>query len=118
MQFFALPVARILLSLMFIWAGYTKVIGYGGMGMQVWIEAVKGMTIPGTANPLPSPELLAQISGWAELIGGLMLLIGILSRLTAFGLFLFSYDGLAYQYLWPTSVWAANHAVAMTLCRT
>ena len=41
MQFFALPVARILLSLMFIWAGYTKVIGYGGMGMQVWIEAVK-----------------------------------------------------------------------------
>lgn len=36
----------------------------------------------------------------------------------AFGLFLFSYDGLAYQYLWPNSVWAANHAVAMTLCLT
>ena len=36
----------------------------------------------------------------------------------AFGLFLFSYDGLAYQYLWPGSVWAANHAVAMTLCLT
>jgi diguanylate cyclase (GGDEF)-like protein len=34
---------------------------------------------------------------------------------TAFGTFLFAYDGLAYRYLWPGSVWAANHAVAMLL---
>ena len=34
---------------------------------------------------------------------------------TVFGLFLFSFDGLAFQYLWPSSVWAANHAVAMLL---
>jgi diguanylate cyclase (GGDEF)-like protein len=34
---------------------------------------------------------------------------------TAFGLFLFSYDGLAYQYLWPGSSWLANHAAATTL---
>ncbi|MGD9952474.1 MAG: 7TM diverse intracellular signaling domain-containing protein [Burkholderiales bacterium] len=33
----------------------------------------------------------------------------------AFGVFLLGYDGLAYQYLWPHSVWAANHAVAMSL---
>ncbi len=33
----------------------------------------------------------------------------------SFGTFLFAYDGLAYQYLWPNSVWAANHAVAMLL---
>jgi diguanylate cyclase (GGDEF)-like protein len=33
----------------------------------------------------------------------------------AFGMFLFAYDGLAYRYLWPGSVWAANHAVAMLL---
>jgi diguanylate cyclase (GGDEF)-like protein len=37
---------------------------------------------------------------------------------TAFGLFLFSYDGLAYQYLWPGSPWWANHAVATTLSLT
>ena len=36
----------------------------------------------------------------------------------AFGMFLLSYDGLAFQYLWPGSVWAANHAVAMTLALT
>jgi len=34
----------------------------------------------------------------------------------AFGTFLFAYDGLAYRYLWPQSVWAANHAVVMLLC--
>jgi diguanylate cyclase (GGDEF)-like protein len=35
-----------------------------------------------------------------------------------FGTFLLGYDGLAFQYLWPGSVWAANHAVAMTLALT
>ena len=33
----------------------------------------------------------------------------------AFGTFLFSFDGLAYQYLWPQSVWAANHVVTLAL---
>ncbi len=37
---------------------------------------------------------------------------------TAFGLFLFGYDGLAYQYLWPESPWWANHAAATTLSLT
>jgi diguanylate cyclase (GGDEF)-like protein len=36
----------------------------------------------------------------------------------AFGVFLLGYDGLAFQYLWPGSIWAANHAVAMTLALT
>jgi len=36
----------------------------------------------------------------------------------SFGTFLFAYDGLAYRYLWPASVWAANHAVAMLLALT
>jgi diguanylate cyclase (GGDEF)-like protein len=35
-----------------------------------------------------------------------------------FGLFLFSYDGLAYQYLWPESPWWANHAAAAALSLT
>jgi len=37
---------------------------------------------------------------------------------TAFGLFLFGYDGLAYQYLWPESPYWANHASATTLSLT
>jgi two-component system, sensor histidine kinase LadS len=36
----------------------------------------------------------------------------------AFGTFLLGYDGLAFQYLWPKSIWAANHAVAMALALT
>ncbi len=36
----------------------------------------------------------------------------------AFGLFLFGYDGLAFQYLWPASPWWANHASATALSTT
>ncbi len=36
----------------------------------------------------------------------------------AFGMFLFGYDGFAYQYLWPESPWWANHASATALCTT
>ncbi|MEO8718662.1 MAG: 7TM-DISM domain-containing protein, partial [Burkholderiales bacterium] len=36
----------------------------------------------------------------------------------AFGIFLFSFDGLGYQYLWPRSPWAANHIVAVALTLT
>lgn len=36
----------------------------------------------------------------------------------SFGMFLFAYDGLAFRYLWPNSIWAANHAVAMLLALT
>jgi diguanylate cyclase (GGDEF)-like protein len=37
---------------------------------------------------------------------------------TAFGLFLFGYDGLSYQYLWPGSPWWANHSSATALSLT
>ncbi len=37
---------------------------------------------------------------------------------SVFGLFLFSYDGLSFEYLWPESVWWANHAPATTLSLT
>jgi diguanylate cyclase (GGDEF)-like protein len=36
----------------------------------------------------------------------------------AFGTFLFGFDGLGYQYLWPRSPWAANHVVALALSLT
>lgn len=32
-----------------------------------------------------------------------------------FGIYLFSYDGFSYEYLWPESVWWANHAPATSL---
>lgn len=86
----ALSLARILLSLIFIATGYAKVFGYGGLNMQGWIDGVKKLTIPGTANPLPNPELLGQIAAYGELVGGILLLLGILARISAFGLLLFT----------------------------
>lgn len=87
----ALSLTRILLSLLFIVTGYSKVFGYSGNSMQAWIEYAKPrLMIPGTADPLPNPELLAQIAAYGELVGGLLLLFGILSRVTALGLLLFT----------------------------
>jgi diguanylate cyclase (GGDEF)-like protein len=62
----------------------------------------------------------------ALVLYNLMLFVAVQDRLyfyyvlyaTAFGVFLLGYDGLAFQYLWPGSVWAANHAVAMSLSLT
>ena len=90
MQFFALPLARIMLSLVFIYSGYSKVAGVNGQSMQGWIDRVKGLKIPGTQDALPNPDLLAQIVAYGELVGGILLLLGILSRVTAFGLFVFT----------------------------
>lgn len=90
MGIFALSLSRILLSLVFIFTGYSKVVGYAGVqDMTKWKDGVKSLRIPGTNDPLPNPELLAQISAYGELVGGIMLFIGILSRLTAFGLLVF-----------------------------
>jgi diguanylate cyclase (GGDEF)-like protein len=36
----------------------------------------------------------------------------------AFGVGLATFDGLAFQYLWPESVWWANHALGTSLCAT
>ena len=36
----------------------------------------------------------------------------------SFGIGLAAFDGLAFQYLWPDSVWWANHALGTALCAT
>ncbi|MBI1943435.1 MAG: GGDEF domain-containing protein [Betaproteobacteria bacterium] len=36
----------------------------------------------------------------------------------AFGTFLLAFDGLAFEYLWPESVWWANHGLATALALT
>ena len=36
----------------------------------------------------------------------------------AFGVGLAAFDGFAFQYLWPGSVWWANHALGTALCAT
>lgn len=54
----------------------------------------------------------------------LMLLLAVRDRVylwyvlyvASFGIGLAAFDGFAYQYLWPGSVWWANHALAAALC--
>ncbi len=37
-------------------------------------------------------------------------------HLAGFGLVLFCLNGLAFEYLWPSSPWLANHAIPISMC--
>jgi diguanylate cyclase (GGDEF)-like protein len=37
-------------------------------------------------------------------------------HLAGFGLVLFCLNGLAFEYLWPSSPWLANHAIPLSMC--
>jgi putative oxidoreductase len=69
-QDLAAPVGRILLALMFLLAGLNKISGYAGM--QGYMES---MGVPGALLPL----VIAL-----EVLGGIMLMLGWHTRLTAF----------------------------------
>jgi putative oxidoreductase len=69
-QDLAAPVGRILLALMFVLAGLNKISGYSGM--QGYMDS---MGVPGALLPL----VIAL-----EVIGGLILMLGWHTRLTAF----------------------------------
>ena len=69
-QDLAAPLGRVLLALMFVLAGVSKISGYSGM--QGFMES---MGVPGALLPL----VIA-----VELLGGLALILGWHSRLAAF----------------------------------
>ena len=69
LQTYATPLARLLLSITFIMAGYSKIGGYEGT--QGYMEA---MGVPGMLLPL----VIAL-----ELIGGIAILIGFQTRIVA-----------------------------------
>ena len=70
-------VARILLSLMFIYSGFGKITGFEG---TVGYIASKG---------LPLPQLMAIVAILCELGGGVLLLIGYKARWAALAIFVF-----------------------------
>ncbi len=69
-QDLAAPVGRILLALMFVLAGFNKISGYSGM--QGYMDS---MGVPGALLPL----VIAL-----EIVGGLALMLGWHTRVTAF----------------------------------
>ena len=82
----ALSLARILLSLVFIFAGYGKVFG----DMAAWKKSVADLIQKSPAPELGQySDLLAQIAAYGEFVGGILLLIGLLSRVAALGLLIF-----------------------------
>ncbi len=86
MSVFVLPLSRILLSLLFIYSGYGKVFG----GMEGFKGAVSGLI---QKSPVPQlgqySDILAQVAAYGEFVGGVLLFIGLLSRVAAFGLIVF-----------------------------
>ncbi|MEX1074330.1 MAG: 7TM diverse intracellular signaling domain-containing protein, partial [Burkholderiales bacterium] len=94
------------------------------------------LTLPLT---LWRPGAFAELDRSAQLVLGLfyglalalvlynlMLLFAVRDRVylyyvlyaAAFCTYLLSFDGLGFQYLWPQSVWAANHVLALALSLT
>jgi len=71
------PAGRILLALIFVISGYTKLVGFDG---TVGYIASKG---------LPLPQLAAAAAIAIELIGGILLVIGWQTRWAATAIFLF-----------------------------
>lgn len=71
-------VARVLLSAVFLAAGFQKVTGFAGTVSYI------------ASVGLPMPEVLAVLAIIIELGGGVMLLIGFMGRLAAKGLFFFT----------------------------
>jgi len=93
--YFAIP-GRVLMSSIFLLSGFMKVVGFSGMAGYM---ASKGM---------PAPKLMLALAAAAEIVGGLALFLGFLTRLGAFGLFV---------YLIPTTLifhnfWAISDSMA------
>jgi putative oxidoreductase len=82
----ALSLARILLSLVFIFAGYGKVFG----DMAGWKKMAGELIQKSPAPQLGQySDILAQVAAYGEFVGGILLLIGLLSRVAALGLLIF-----------------------------
>ncbi|MGH1368366.1 MAG: DoxX family protein [Maritimibacter sp.] len=83
---FAAPIGRVLLSLIFITSGFSKITGYAGTAGYMDMMGVPGALLP-----------LVII---VELLGGLALLLGYQARISAFLLAGFSIvSGVLFHYI-------------------
>jgi putative oxidoreductase len=76
---YSVPIGRLLMSSLFIWAGYTKLFVYGPSGTSQYFASVH----------IPVPDVTAWIVIVIELIGGLMILVGFQTRWVALVLAIF-----------------------------
>jgi len=67
------PLGRLLLSSLFIWAGYAKLFMFGPSGTAQYVASVH----------IPLPTLAAWVAIIVELVGGILILIGYQTRWVA-----------------------------------
>jgi putative oxidoreductase len=70
------PLGRLLMSSLFIWAGYTKLFVFGPGGTAQYVDSVH----------IPLPQPAAWVAIIVELIGGILILVGYQTRWVALAL--------------------------------
>lgn len=77
-QKYALTIIRIVLGVIFLMHGGQKVVGWcGGLGLAGTVDAMTKMGLP---------AVLVYVVSFTEFVGGAALILGLLSRLAAFGI--------------------------------
>ncbi len=76
---YLVPLARLLMASLFIWAGYTKLFVFGPSGTAHYFASVH----------IPIPDVAAWVVIVIELLGGLMILVGLQTRWVALVLAIF-----------------------------
>jgi len=76
---YLVPLGRLLMSSLFIWAGYTKLFVFGPSGTAQYFASVH----------VPVPNIANWVVIIIELIGGLMILVGFQTRWVALVLAIF-----------------------------
>jgi putative oxidoreductase len=85
---YLVPLGRLFLAGLFIWAGYTKLFVFGPGGTAQFF----------TKAGVPIPELAAWVAIIVELIGGILILIGLWTRWVALALCIWCLiTGFAYH---------------------
>src|SRR5262249_15664561 len=78
-KIYAVPLGRLLMSSLFIWAGWEKLFKFGPAGTAGYFAS----------KHIPIPDVAAWVVIIIELIGGLMLLVGFQTRWVALVLAIF-----------------------------
>lgn len=83
--FYWLPplVARIVVGWVFMWSGWTKLNNLYPSGTQGQDDYFQGMILNFQDWGIPSPEIMAPFVSGVEFIGGILLLIGLFTRIAA-----------------------------------
>lgn len=91
MQPFGSLIMRLALGLIVLAFGYEKVIPHGHL--HGWVEAVAHMGLPGW---------LGYVSAFTEFLGGIFLIVGLITRIAAFFVFINMCFAVSSKHLtWP-----------------